>query len=550
MAPFNNADPKILRHQATSVLTSDASSDGGHPASITGGHDANRSRHDSFEYEGDFVDQQLFFVTSYSDFDKLAHGPRGHSAKHTLRVYRFHTDGSLVLLHVAGEGSKVINPAFSRFHPRLNVVYTCTEDIEENGKILAYEIHPDGSLLEIGSVDAGGTSTCYLTIDRDQRHLIAVNYWDSSLVVIPLIRETGQFAGPIQNIYDPRQGQAMIAAAKKHGGVNHSHNDESTIAQRQVDPHSHALVLDPFEGCVAYVPDLGKDLIREFWYDKQCGKIGCEMNKLPSGLATGRPDGPRYLEFHPKFSVVYVINELSSTVAVFSIDKELLSEISRATKLKEPMDRFKGRSTLKLIQSIKTVPSAFPTQMNTCGRICVHQSGRFVIVSNRGHESITIFRVKQSNGGSGKGLRGTLAQVGFFHTRGETPRHFHFDHSGQFLIVANQDSDTIAVFSFNLTSGKIEFTGNEYRVPSPNFICSCPMVDRESDEDDIQAREKVGYTITATNNEDNGSTIPASVEFDPSKKNSVDLQSELETARREIAELRKQMSSFTTGERV
>lgn len=182
--------------------------------------------------------------------------------------------------------------------------------------------------------------------------------------------------------------------------------------------------------------------------------------------------------------------------------------------------------------------------------IGVHQSGRFVIVSNRGHESITIFRVKQSNGGSGKGMRGTLAQVGFFHTRGETPRHFHFDHSGQFLIVANQDSDTIAVFSFNLTSGKIEFTGNEYRVPSPNFICSCPMVDRESDEDDIQAREKVGYTITATNNEDNGSTIPASVEFDPSKKNSVDLQSELETARREIAELRKQMSSFTTCERV
>lgn len=66
---------------------------------------------------------------------------------------------------------------------------------------------------------------------------------------------------------------------------------------------------------MAYVPDLGKDLIREFWYDKQCGKIGCEMNKLPSGLATGRPDGPRYLEFHPKFSVVYVINELSSTVS-------------------------------------------------------------------------------------------------------------------------------------------------------------------------------------------------------------------------------------------
>lgn len=99
----------------------------------------------------------------------------------------------------------------------------------------------------------------------------------------------------------------------------------------------------------------------------------------------------------------------------------------------------------------------------------VHQSGRFVIVSNRGHESITIFRVHQGisckKGGKSTAAssRGTLSQVGFFHTRGETPRHFQFDHSGQYLIVANQDSDTIAVFSFNLTSGEIKYTGNEVR---------------------------------------------------------------------------------------
>lgn len=120
-------------------------------------------------------------------------------------------------------------------------MYTCTEDIEENGRILAYQINNDGSLTLTGSVDAGGTSTCYLTVDRDQRHLIAVNYWDSSLAVIPL-KEDGSFAGKIKNMYDPRGGIAMRAQAKKFGGVNHSNNDESTIAQRQVDPHSHALV--------------------------------------------------------------------------------------------------------------------------------------------------------------------------------------------------------------------------------------------------------------------------------------------------------------------
>ena len=70
----------------------------------------------------------------------------------------------------------------------------------------------------------------------------------------------------------------------------------------------------------------------------------------------------------------------------------------------------------------------------------------------------------------GKAMRGTLAQAGFFHTRGETPRHFEFDHSGQFLIVANQDSDSVAVFSFNLTSGEIKYSGNEVSPGSSSFL--------------------------------------------------------------------------------
>lgn len=207
-----------------------------------------------------------------------------------------------------------MNPAFSRYHPRKNVVYTCTEDCVDNGKIIAYKLGPDGSLEQFGeAVDAGGTSTCYLTIDREQKHMLAVNYWDSTLSVIPMDPNTGALLGPIKNMYDPKQGQKMMAA---HGGCNHSNNDDSTIQMRQKDPHSHALVLDPFVGTVAYVPDLGKDLIREFFYDAKEGKITMEMNILPSGLCTGKPDGPRYFEFHPKFNIGYVVNELSSTVSV------------------------------------------------------------------------------------------------------------------------------------------------------------------------------------------------------------------------------------------
>lgn len=194
-------------------------------------------------------------------------------------------------------------------------MYTCTEDIEENGKIVAYEINSDGELIKLGQADAGGTSTCYLTIDREEKNLLAVNYWDSSLVTIPISLETGEFTGPVSSIYDPKGGKGMNAAAKKNGGANHSNNDESTIKMRQSDPHSHALVLDPYVGCIAYVPCLGKDLIREFYYDKTNGAIKTELNFLPSGLCTGHPDGPRYVEFHPTYRTMYVVNELSSTVS-------------------------------------------------------------------------------------------------------------------------------------------------------------------------------------------------------------------------------------------
>jgi len=450
----------------------------------------------------------------------------------------------MVLLNKFGNPKEVLNPAFTRYHPRLNVAYTCTEDIENNGQIFAYRVEANGHLTKMGQIDAGGTSTCYLTIDRAQKNILAVNYWDSTLVVIPIDQENGNFCGPISSKYDPKGGAGMKAAAKKNGGVNHSNNDDSTIAQRQADPHSHALVLDPFVGTIAYVPCLGKDLVREFFYDKVGGKIELELNVLPSGLCTGKPDGPRYIEFHPEFNVAYVVNELSSTIAVFSVNRNLLNEIAGAAARKEDMNRFIGHSTLTLIQSISCIPAAYPTHLNTCGRICVHKSGRFVLVSNRGHESIAIFRIKAKGREKGK-----LQAVGYFHSRGETPRHFQFDSSGQYLIVANQDSDTIAVFAFNLSNGQIKYTGNEYRVPSPNFVCSCPnyqdndampmsMIER----DDISVQEDRHGGIDSDSESSDNSTVRVSLYGVMGKESG--LQKELSNARAEIEALKKQLEAL------
>jgi len=130
-------------------------------------------------------------------------------------------------------------------------MYTVTEDISLNGDIIAYRIYPNGELKKVSTVDAGGTSTCYITLGgEDASKLIVANYWNSTLVSFPVDTVTGEVGEKVAT-YDPLQGKTMKAKAGSH--VNHSHNDASTIAERQADPHSHAIVLDPICGCIACV---------------------------------------------------------------------------------------------------------------------------------------------------------------------------------------------------------------------------------------------------------------------------------------------------------
>lgn len=402
-------------------------------------------------------------VSSYTRFDNLAHGPRGMQSKNSMTVYRLNpSDGSLNALF-AGEGS-VTNPAFLRWHPTANILYGCTEDVKENGKIIAWRLDADsGALTQIGTACAQGTSTCFLTIDHSLRNMLVVNYWDATIGVLPLNPDGTFGAAKLTHIYDPKATKGIMeVSADKH--CNHSVNDEAAQAERQKDPHSHAIVLDPYFGCVAYVPDLGRDIIRELYYDGVKGEFS-PLATIPSGLKMRGPEGPRYIEFHTDLPVAYVVNELASEVAVFVVDRPLLKQIS-----KDGPGAAEGKSTLTYVQAVPTVPPQWKRTQNTCGRIAIHPSGRFVICSNRGHDSVAVFRVEAE-----AEIPGMLSEVGIYHTLGMTPRHFKFDPSGQWMLAANQDSNSVATFRFNPASGEIKYTGTQLQVCSPNFVaCMCP----------------------------------------------------------------------------
>jgi len=429
-------------------------------------------------------ERQLVVVSCYTRFDNLAHGPKGTEAQYSLYTFQIDPhDGQMVLLSVLKD--EVMNPAFSRFHPRNNVLYTCTESVSQNGEIHAWAVEPNGSLRNISSFDAGGTSTCYITLDRQSERMLVVNYWDATIGVFKLDQDTGGLLSRC-SLYDPKGGIEMKASHKSH--VNHSLNDEQAQAERQSDPHSHAVILDPLFGQIAFVPDLGMDVIREFYYDAQSGSLTATA-VTRSGPEGRIALGPRYLEFHPSLPVCYVVNELSSEVSVFTFSSKVAAALvgrlggegrgrgeasPQGEHLATEREDRSTASTLRLVQTIGTIPHAYPRDMNTCGRITVHASGNFVLVSNRGHDSIAVFEVQRGAMNAGE-LHVAFVQ----HTQGATPRHFQFSYCGQWLIAANQDSDSLGIFHFNVATGRLQWTGHKYHLPSPNFVCAFkPHYDR------------------------------------------------------------------------
>ena len=147
--------------------------------------------------------------------------------------------------------------------------------------------------------------------------------------------------------------------------------------------------------------------------------------------------GPRHFGFHPDGKFAYVINEIKQTVTAF---------------------RYRAkRGQLKILQTVSTVPHS--VEGNSTAEVLVHPSGKFLYGSNRGHNSIAMFRINEKNG--------KLTALGHESTRGSTPRNFGIDPTGQFLLAANQQSDNVAVFRIDQDTGKLKFTGNEIKLSKP-----------------------------------------------------------------------------------
>ncbi len=87
---------------------------------------------------------------------------------------------------------------------------------------------------------------------------------------------------------------------------------------------------------------------------------------------------------------------------------------------------------------------------------------RYLYVSNRADaNNISVFEIDSD---------GMLTMIQQIHTGGRTPRNFNLTNDGQYLMVANQDSNDIHVFKRDTETGKLSKTGAKVRVNEPVYL--------------------------------------------------------------------------------
>ncbi|HEX5165297.1 MAG TPA: lactonase family protein [Thermomicrobiales bacterium] len=280
------------------------------------------------------------------------------------------------------------------------------------GAVSAFAIdRQSGGLALLNRQPSHGTDPCHVRLDQTGRNLLVANYTSGSVAVLPV--ETDGRLAPASDV---RQ-----------------HHGSGPNPTRQEGPHAHFITPDRSNRFVL-VADLGLDQVLIYRLDVDAGTLAAHE---PAFAALPPGSGPRHLAFHPSLPILYVINELASTISTCAWDGD--------------------GGTLRVLETISTLPKGFDGQ-NSCAEVRAAPSGRFVYGSNRGHDSIATFAV---------GPDGSLTPAGHTSTGGENPRNFTLDATGTYLFAANQDSDTIVTFRVDSGTGALTPTGQVTSVPSP-----------------------------------------------------------------------------------
>ena len=336
-------------------------------------------------------------------------------------IYAFRMDARSGKLTPVGLAAETTNPSFLTIHQNHRYLYAVGED--RGGAVSAFSIDPQSTRLTLlNRVSSQGGGPCFVAVDRTGRDVLVANYNSGTLAVLP-IKSDG--------------GLAEASSTVQHTGTPFD-------PKRQGGPHAHSINLS-FDNRFAIAADLGLDKLFVYRFDPAAGSL--KPNDPPFAKLADR-SGPRHFAFHPSGKFAYAINEISCTVTAFTYDK--------------------ARGAFTEIQTISTLPEDVKVGPNlSTAEVQVHPSGKFLYGSNRGHNTIAVFRIDKK--------KGTLTAVEHVPTQGAIPRNFGIDPAGAWLIAANQNSHNIVGFRIDGKTGRLTPTGQNLEVGSPVCVKYLPV---------------------------------------------------------------------------
>lgn len=334
--------------------------------------------------------------------DNLVYIANAGDADYGITVAALNYDSGA--LEVVQHVTEISECHYLNLHPNGKLLLATTMDGAV--EVVSFAIDSEGKLRKVSSAPAAGTSPAYVCADASGKHVLLVNY------------VVGAERGNIR-VY-PINEEGVLGEHSEHI----EHEGSSVNPERQEVSHPHMIVTTP-DNRFAVVPDLGTDKIYLYALDTAQGKLSLSQTlDLPAGA------GPRHVAFHPTLSLMYGINELDSTIAAWSYDEQ---------------DNWMRLSIEPTLPEGYQQPAERP---NSTADVRVHPSGKFLYGSNRGHDSIVIYRLDAD---------GLPSYIGAESTRGAWPRAFTIDPRGEYLIVGNRHTDNAAVFAIDAATGLLTF---------------------------------------------------------------------------------------------
>lgn len=293
------------------------------------------------------------------------------------------------------------NPTYLALHPSGRTLYATHELMDYMGlssaAVSSYRVD-GGAMTLTGRQPTFGGGACHVSLGPGAKHLLVSNYMGGSLCVLPLGED------------DSVQSPSCFFQHYGHGAD----------PARQASPHVHQAIPDRAGGYVL-VSDLGTDEIRGYYADWEKGHLS--PNSQPIKALDG--SGPRQCAFNRAGDRLYALTEMGSRVLVYGYDEMY------------------GMGAL--MQTISTLPEGFSGESaGACVRL--HPDGKWLFASNRGHDSVAVFRVLEN---------GRLTLHDIVPSGGRIPRDFALTPGGEMLVLGNQESDELVAFRVDAESGAL-----------------------------------------------------------------------------------------------